>query len=182
MAVGKISIRYAKAIFDSIKKESAVRTVAKELQAFGEMIAANKELKALTDSQGFSEKQKRGVVEDLVAKMGASDETKKVLLVLSENNRLSAVKGIAERLNVLLLNASSIVPLKVESSNQLDDSDKSKIENKFTQVLGKKVEATYHVDPGLLGGLKVTAGSRTYDGSIEGWLIEMEERLMGGSH
>ncbi len=182
MAAGKISIRYGKAIFDSIKNESTVRTVAKELGAFGEMMNSNKDLKALGASQAFSEKQKREVVEDLCAQMGVSPETKKVLVVLSEMKRLSAVKDISERLNVLLLNAASIVPLSVQSSNQLEDSDKNKIENKFSQVLGKKVEATYHVDPGLLGGLKVTAGSRTYDGSIEGWLVELEERLMGGSH
>lgn len=183
MAAGKIAFRYAKAIFDSFsKKESVLATVTKELKAMGELVDSHPDLKALAHSEAFSDAEKRGVVEDLVAKLGFSAETKRVLIVLSEMKRLSALSGIADRLQVLALNAANVVPMRVESSSALEDADRAKVENKFSHVLGKKVEATYHVDPGLLGGLKVTAGSRTFDGSIEGWLVELEERLMGGSH
>ncbi len=182
MAAGKIAIRYAKAVFDSIKGDSKIKTIISELKTFGQMLDSNSELQALANSQAFSESDRRGVVEDLAKKLGLSETTLRVLLVLSEMKRLSSVTEITERLNVLSLNASSVVPMRVESSNTLEEGDRGKIENKFSQILGKKVEATYHVDPGLLGGLKVTAGSRTFDGSLEGWLVELEERLIGGSH
>jgi len=70
--------------------------------------------------------------------------------------------------------------LKVKTAEELDDSHKSKIEQRFGKILGKKVEARYEIDPSLIGGLRVDAGGRTYDGSVDGWLTSFEERLVGG--
>jgi len=78
------------------------------------------------------------------------------------------------------LESGNVVSLSVETATSLETDEKKKIEDRFTKILGKKVEASYKVDPALLGGLRVTAAGRTYDGSLTGWLSSFEESLITG--
>lgn len=177
----KITTRYARAIFEFLKTAEKNRTVIQELQAFSKIVASSHELQQVLTSVVCSESERRGVVEDLAVKLGLSADTKRVLLILAEQGRLTHLEQIAERLNQLVLEAGNTVPLSVTAALELSAEDKKKIEAKFQKVLGKQVEATYAVNPELLGGLKVTAGGRTFDGSLSGWLQGLEEKLVGGS-
>jgi F0F1-type ATP synthase delta subunit len=69
----------------------------------------------------------------------------------------------------------------VASSHGLSADEKKSIETRFSKILGNPVEATYLVDPKLVGGVKVTAAGKTYDGTISGWLGQFEEILVGGN-
>lgn len=177
----KISTRYAKAIYDFLKTEAKVRPVVKDLITVTKTVEGNPDLKRVMTTELFSAEQRRGIVEDLASKFGFGADTKRVLLLLSVQGRLSHTGQIAERLNQLVLEASGVIPLGVTAALELSDDDKKKIEAKFKKILGKEVEATYHLNPELFGGLKVSAGGRTFDGSLSGWLSSLEEKLIGGS-
>jgi F-type H+-transporting ATPase subunit delta len=181
MAHGKVASQYAKAFLDALKENEKVRTAIRELRAFSEAVESHPELRHVLTTDLFSDEDRRGVVEDIARRLAVSADTTKLLLVLSAAKRLKWVEGIAHRLNILLLNSVSIVPLDVTASSELVDEEKQKVEQKFEKVLGKKVEATYTVDPNLLGGLKVSAAGRTFDGSISGWLTDIHESLMAST-
>src|SRR5688572_16418976 len=95
---GKIAFRYAKAINDFLKSPEKARATAEELMGFGKVLETHKELSHVLTTEVFSEEQRRGVVEDLAAKLGVSKETTKILLVLSSAQRLGQSLAIAERL------------------------------------------------------------------------------------
>lgn len=177
----KISTRYARAIYEFLKTEAKARPVIDALKTLGATIEENENLEKALTTELFTEEQRKGVIEDLVTTLKANDDTRRILLVLSEQGRLTHVNQIAERLNQLLLEAAGAMPLSVTAALDLEDADKKKIEEKFKKILGKNVEATYHLNPELYGGLKVTAGGRTFDGSLSGWLASLEEKLIGGS-
>ncbi|NBV51004.1 hypothetical protein EBR78_07275, partial [bacterium] len=86
----------------------------------------------------------------------------------------------AEVAAAVALAAADVAALDVESSEELPAADRKKIEEQFSKLLGKKVEAHYSIQSQLLGGLRVTAAGRTYDGTLSGWLEKMEEKIMGG--
>ena len=94
--------------------------------------------------------------------------------------RLGHLPGIANRLHLLLLESAGTVPLDVNAAVALTAEEKDKVERRFAKMLGKKVEANYTVDASLIGGLRVTVGGRTYDGSLAGGLNNFEEQLVGG--
>ena len=176
----KISTRYAKAIYEYLKSEAKVRPVVAALRGLAQAVMENATLKNVLATELFSPSQRRGVIEDLCSKMAFDENTKRVLLVLSEQGRLTHLSQIAERLNQLVLESANTVPLTVTAALELAEDDKKKIENKFKKILGKEVEASYQINPELFGGLKVTAGGRTFDGSLSGWLSKLEEKLIGG--
>lgn len=99
---------------------------------------------------------------------------------MSSAKRLGLLASVAERLQLILLESTNVMPLIVETATTLEADEKKKIEEKFQTLLGKKVEATYIVVPSLIGGLKATAGGRTYDGSLVGWLNSFEDSLISG--
>ncbi len=178
---GKIAARYARAILDWVGKPEKAKTLAEELKSFGSLIAENPELKVVLTTRVFTEKDRRGVLEDLFAKTGLSEEAKRTVLVISELKRLRSLPAIANKLTELLLTAENIVPVTVVSSSALGADEKKQIEARFSKLLGNSVEAAYNVEPKLIGGVRVTAGGKTYDGTISGWLNRFEEILVGGN-
>ncbi|MSP18249.1 MAG: ATP synthase F1 subunit delta [Bdellovibrionales bacterium] len=180
MAQDKVSYRYAKAIFDYVKDGANLRSLIAELKEFAQTVSTHSELSLVLTSDIYSTEDRHAILKDLFLKKSLSETAKRVLLVLSSAKRLGLVASIAERLQLILLESTNVMPLIVETATTLEADEKKKIEEKFQTLLGKKVEATYIVVPSLIGGLKATAGGRTYDGSLVGWLNSFEDILISG--
>lgn len=178
----KVSLRYGKAIFAYFGKGDKALSTIEELEKFWAVYHSSTDLQRLMGRGLASEAQRRQIVEDIVKKLGASDATKKILVVLGENGRISSLEGIISVLKQLSLESKGVQPLRVESAIELKAPDRKKVEEKFQKILGKPVEAEYVSNAALYGGLRVNSGSRTFDGTLSGWLTSMEENLVGGSH
>jgi F-type H+-transporting ATPase subunit delta len=176
----KIAHRYAKAFFDHVGSGAKARELVKVLKGFADIVASNPQLSRVLTSHLYSDADRRPIVEEIAKKTGITGEALKMLLVLSGAKRLGSVGSVADRLQEIVLDAEGVVPLWVESAHKLDAGEREKIEKKFSGLLGKKVEANYVVDPSVLGGLRVTASGRSYNGTLSGWLGAFQERLVGG--
>ena len=175
--IGKVAGSYAKGVFDFLGSPDKVGAVAQELTTIAEVIDSHDELGRVLSTSVFAASERAGVVEDLVKKLKLSDATRRIAMVLAEANRVGYLKPIVERLHRLVQEAAQVVPLEVTSAVALESAEKKKVEQKFKTLLGMSVEASYAVDPDLIGGLRVTAQGRTYDGSLLGQLRSMEEKL-----
>lgn len=177
----KVGARYAKAFSEYLADPKRARAVVAELRAFYAVVTSSTELRGVLLAGVVPEATRLSVVADLAEKLGLSTECKRLLGVLCTMKRLGHIESISESLLFSVLQASGIVPMKVESAHELTAEEKKLIESKFEKILGKKTEASYSVTPGILGGVRVSAGSRTFDGSITGGLSRLEESLIGGS-
>lgn len=176
----RVAARYAKAIFDS-QPGASLKGLQKELESVAELITQNKDLHRAFTTKVISETKLTAVVEDLSKKLKISDPASRVLKVLAGMRRLGALPAIVERLRNLMFEASDIIPLRVEAANSLPSDLKEKLEGRFAKILGKKVAASYSIEPGLIGGVRATAAGRTFDGTISGWLSAVEEQLAEGA-
>ncbi len=178
--LGKVASRYAKALFDDLKGKKQADAVLAELERFAKIATEHQELRQLISSPGFSIDEKTGVVADIASKMEVSKEASQILRGLSHMGRLDQLTGILQRLRVRLLENEGVQPIQVSLAASVAEEDRKHIETKFEKLLGKKVEATYDTDTRLVGGLRVVAGGRTYDGSLAGWLDSLQESLVEG--
>lgn len=176
----KVASRYAKAFLDFLGDGAKAKEAAAELQAFGRLLSENADLGRALTTEVFSTDKRTALVKDIAEKAKVSEPVKKFLVVLAENKRIASVEEIAERLHTLYLEKSEVEPIIVETAVSLSDGEKSQVEKKFSEILGRKVEAKYILQNQLLGGLKVSASGRTYDGTLSGWLENLEEKLIGG--
>ena len=63
-----------------------------------------------------------------------------------------------------------MLELELTTAIELSDEEAAKIVEQIEQAAGRKVEATRTVDPDLIGGLVVQAGSLRLDASVRGRL------------
>lgn len=177
----KVARRYSKAIFDFLKAPKDIATSTEELKAFAKIVGDHAELSMVLTTSIFTTPQREAIIQDLGAKLKLSKSTLQILTIVSSQGRMAALGSIASQLNVIALESAGSAAITVEAGSELDKDEKNKIEKRFENLLGKTVQASYQVDPALIGGIKVTAHGRTYDGSLAGWLATFEEQLVGGS-
>jgi len=65
------------------------------------------------------------------------------------------------------------------SAYPLKQEDIEKIENRFSELLGKKVRLHVKIKPEIIGGIVITIDGKEYDGSILGQLNRMKSHLLG---
>jgi F-type H+-transporting ATPase subunit delta len=70
-----------------------------------------------------------------------------------------------------------VVELELTTAVELSDDEARKIVGEIEKAAGRKVEATRAVDPSLIGGLVVQAGSVRLDASVRGRLNQLREEL-----
>ena len=66
---------------------------------------------------------------------------------------------------------------QISSARELGGTEKQALEAQIAKTTGKKVRATYGLDPSLLGGAIVRIGSTIYDGSVKGQLERIKEAI-----
>ncbi len=177
---GKVISRYSKAIFLSLKDSKKADKVLPELEAFAKLIAEHKELALIVHAPTFSTQQRVDIIKDVTAKMKASQESVEILTAICKLGRLDQIGGIVSRLRVKVLENESIQPIQVWTAEPLGADEKKLVEDRFAKLLGKEVDAAYAARPSLVGGLKVSAGGRTFDGTVSGWLDTLKDRLVEG--
>jgi F-type H+-transporting ATPase subunit delta len=65
----------------------------------------------------------------------------------------------------------------VESAAELSPPISSKIVDRLKQKYGADLTAEFHVDPSLLGGLRVRVGSDVWDGTVRNRLNLLQQQL-----
>ena len=96
------------------------------------------------------------------------------LLLLSEKGRMSSFFDAFDTYMKLLLEAKRVSNVKITSAVALTDEEKEKLENKLKTASGRKILASYAVDPALLGGLIIEMDDKIIDGSLRHRLSEIK--------
>lgn len=161
-------------------KAAEKRKLGEELSSVADLMESHRELDFALTSELFSVEERLKVLADLTGKLGISETGKRALSLLADAKRLRALRGVAQAYRELLLRNDGIIPMRVESRDELSATERKSVEKAFQSYFGKEVEASYAVDPQLLGGVRVSAEGRTFDGTLAAGLSVMKENLVGG--
>jgi F-type H+-transporting ATPase subunit delta len=66
---------------------------------------------------------------------------------------------------------------KIETATPLSPGAAAGIEERLKNTYGPGLDISFLHNPGLIGGMRVTVGSDVYDGSVQGRLALLEEKL-----
>lgn len=172
-----IAKRYAAALADVAIEQGAAEPIKKNLADFAEVLRISTDLPNFLASPSVPRGSKRAVIEKIAAQTGARKIFRNFLLVLADNRRIAVLPEIAEVFNALLLERMGIAEAQVTSAEELTVEQKRELASAMERMTGKKVEARYRVDRGLLGGAVVRIGSTVYDGSVREQLQRLRDRL-----
>jgi F-type H+-transporting ATPase subunit delta len=98
--------------------------------------------------------------------------------VLVEKNRVGEIEAIHEEWERLLAARERVLEVALTTAVELADDEAREIVGRIEEAAGRRVEATRSVDPDLIGGLVLQAGSRRVDASVRGRLNQLRDELL----
>jgi F-type H+-transporting ATPase subunit delta len=170
--------RYAEAVYASAKAQGAVDTVAADLHAIQQNLAAPA-AKALLTSPDVTPAERTAVLDKLVA--GRHTLTKNLVGVLQHRRRLEVLFSIADAFTGQLMAERGEVEGVAESAYALSADELAALTTLAGRLSGKKVKLTAAVRAELLGGVRLRDGNVLYDGSLRASLDQLQHKLAQAS-
>ena len=173
MAAGSGARRYAEALLDVATAENAVEAYRESLDRIGAALGADT-IHVLRDSRvPFAHRQ--AALEK--ATEGEPRAIRAVLGILLQRDRIALLPDVARAFSDLIDRRAGIVHAKVTTTVSLDETERNAIARRLEQASGKKIKATFAVDPALIGGVTVQLGDRLVDASLRTRLELMARQL-----
>ena len=147
-----------------------------ELDDFAVAVAEVPELRSLLRNPQVDKRAKARVLEEL---LGDADELVRNFLRLTvEKGRVGEIEEIAREFDRLVAREERRLDVELTTAFELSDEDARRIVAQIEEASGRKVDATRTVDPALIGGLVLQAGSLRVDASVRGRLERLRRELV----
>jgi F-type H+-transporting ATPase subunit delta len=171
------SLQYASALADIVLEQGAAEPARKQLEDFVAAYRESAELRNFLATPAVTRQEKHAVIEKLLARLGTGKIIRNFLFVIVDNQRAHLLPEIVASFEQVLRQREGIAQAEVTSAIELTRNQKSTLLETLQRLSGKKVEATYALEPGLLGGAVVRIGDTIYDGSVRNRLNLLRSRL-----
>lgn len=171
------SLQYANALADIALEQGAAEPARRELADFVDAYEESADLRNFLGSPAVARETKHGLIEKLVARLGASKIIRNFLFLVIDNQRTHLLPAILATFERVLRQRQGVADAEVASPAEMTDSQKASLLRTLERLTGKKINAKYSLEPGLLGGLVVRIGDTIYDGSVRNQLNQLRARL-----
>jgi F-type H+-transporting ATPase subunit delta len=147
-----------------------------ELDDFATAVAEVPELRAVLRNPQVDPRAKGRLLDEL---LGGSDELlRNFVRLTAEKGRVGGIEEIAREFERLVAVEERRLNVALTTAYELSDDEAAQIVAQIEEASGRRVEATRAVDPDLIGGLVLEAGSLRVDASVRGRLERLRRELV----
>jgi len=150
--------------------------VREELGDFVAAVREVPELRQLLRNPQLDPRAKAAALEEVVG--GADELVRNFLLLVVEKGRSAQVEDIYREFERLVAARERRLEVELTTAFELSDAEARKILQQIERGSGRKVDATRKVDPALIGGIVLQAGSLRLDASVRGRLDRLRQELV----
>jgi F-type H+-transporting ATPase subunit delta len=150
--------------------------VHEALADFAAAIRESPELRSVLRNPQLDPTAKAEILADI-----AGDEEplfKNFLLVVAEKGRSGEIEEMAAEFERLIAREERRLTVELTTARELTDEEAKAIVAQIEKAAGRKVEATRTVDPDIVGGIVLQAGSHRADASVRGRLERLRQELV----
>jgi F-type H+-transporting ATPase subunit delta len=169
---------YARSLFEAATEAGRVAGVRDELGDFAEAMRQVPELRELLRNPQLDARAKTAAVDAVTG--DADPLVRNLLRLLVEKGRGGEVEEVADEFERLAAIEEGQLSVKLTTAFELSDEEARAIVDQIARASGRTVEATRDVDPALIGGIVLQAGSRMVDASVRGRLNRLGQELGTG--
>ena len=167
---------YARALFQAAEEAGRLEAVHRDLAEFADAVAGSPELTAFLANPQVEPAAKVGVLGELSD--GADTLVHNFLRLVAEKGRAGEILGMRDEFQALVDRARGRVAVELTTAFELSDDEAASIVAQIEQASGRTVEASRKVDPELVGGMILQAGSLRVDASVRGRLERLRHELI----
>jgi F-type H+-transporting ATPase subunit delta len=182
MSQGSAAARsYARALYELAKERDQSEAVAKELDTVVAFIGGEPQLRTLLGRPWVPAAAKRGIAQEVAGRLNLSQLLRDFVGLVARQGRAQALGDIALAYRQLRDEDEGRVRARVRTAVPLNDAERRALQQRLGQALGaREVVLDETVDGQLLGGFVAEVGSFIVDGSLDGQLAQLRERLARG--
>ncbi|HKO74844.1 MAG TPA: ATP synthase F1 subunit delta [Gaiellaceae bacterium] len=167
---------YAEALLEASKEKDVLPRVREDFDAFAAALGESDELRGFLRNPQVETETKIAALDDLLA--GGQALFRNFLHLLAEKGRLGEVDDVHTEFGRLLAREERVLELELTTAVELSDKEAAKVVKQIEEASGRSVVATRTVDPDIIGGIVVQAGSMRADASVRGRLDQLREELI----
>ncbi len=180
MIISAVAKRYAKAIFEIGMEEGTYRELLEEIQDFCDTLDESREVKDAIESSVFNAREKRDVLDALLGRKSYREATNRFLRLVFEKKRIPFIRQILDGFKALVEELEGIERVAVTVPKPLSETERDGILQVLFEKMGKKIVLEEMVEPAIIGGMIIKAGSTVYDGSVKNQIHKLGENLKKG--
>jgi F-type H+-transporting ATPase subunit delta len=133
------------------------------------------ELDALLSNPETDSRVKADVLERVAG--GGDELVRNFVRLVAEKGRAGEIRELAAEFEELVAAREGVLDVALTTADALSDDEFARIVGRIEGASGRKVQATRSVDPGLIGGIVLQAGSMRLDASVRGRLERLRQQL-----
>jgi len=177
--VGVSHRMYARSLFQAAQEQGRLAIVHEQVGDFAAAITDVPELRNLLANPELDAAAKAEVLGEI---LGDADElTRNFVLLVAEKGRATELEEVYRELDRLVAAEEKRLNVELTTAFELTDEETTSIVGKIEEASGRSVEATRKVDPSLIGGIVLQAGSLRVDASVRGRIERLRHELVRGS-
>lgn len=177
MTDARVARRYARALFHASKKAQIVQSVEDDLNLISTVWRNTPSFKRLLRNPSAGKEFKQELFEKAFGD--------RVTAMTMQFLRLLLVKGREDNMELVRLafqelrrQDEGVIQVVVTTTMDLTESERRKLIDKLTRASGKTVEADFETDQSLIGGIRVSYDNYVLDGSVQGALGRLRDKLI----
>lgn len=132
-------------------------------------------MRALLDNPEVESSAKGDVLAKIAA--GADELVANFVRLVAEKGRAAELPQIVGELDALVAAENQVLDVELTTAHELTDEFFKTILERIEQASGRRVQASRSVDPDLIGGIVLQAGSLRLDASVRGRLERLRQEL-----
>jgi F-type H+-transporting ATPase subunit delta len=179
MSDSNIARRYARALVELATEAGNADAVERDLaNVVDTLLAHDGELFKALSNPVFTAEERGKVLNVVLPRLGASDLSRRFLMLVSERGRLGSIVEIRDIYTSTMDERAGRVRVRVSTVDPLSPQLEGELKAAFATATGKTIVLDARIDPSLIGGMVARIGGRVYDASIRSRLEDIKHRLI----
>lgn len=171
----EIASVWARALFEVADEQDKLDVVREQLGQFADALSEDQQLQVFFFSPYLTTQEKIDGLHKAVT--GADPVLMNTLEALVEKHRMPVLFRIRREYDALWEEANRLLPVRITSAVELDESTVRSIGDRIAEQTGQKVDLSADVDPNILGGLQVRVGNTILDATIRHRLDQLRREV-----
>ena len=176
MNESQISVRYAKALFESAAEHKQLDAVYNDMEVLSDTCKLE-DFQYMLTMPTLQVSQKSKLV-DGIFKKHLSELSLSMINLVIKNKREVYLPGIARNFSDLYRKSKGIRTVSLVTATPVDDSSMKGIRNLIKEAYDADVELTAAVDEDVIGGFVLTIEGMQYDASVASSLRRLRKQLL----
>lgn len=177
MADRAVACRYGEAFVGALEKSRRLEGGLEELKFVAKAYEGSRDLQRFLGSPEIGEEEKRSLLSRLFSS-SIGPETMGLIDLVLKWGRVDHLPAVAEEAVKVSEERRGLLRGTVTTAHPISSAEAAALGAALGERLGKRVVLERRVDPQLIGGVRIWAGSLLLDGSIQALLQEIRRQLM----